>query len=591
MLTPNFQQRLENDLRDQLQLALGKLAEVKVVRSHPLLSEIRTRGLQAVLGGWDEISGVRTQFVLVEFSGSQYRIQTGQHDGLTGLSSPVVREEALSDARRVADTAVRMVLDDFGVVGTFQNLDGTSVELAIHGGGLVDSLASWVKVGDVFAVVRLSREGSKLRGTPIEAAVLEVIEAPQAGRVRCRYFSRYEGDRALTDDPRADAGGDSPALGYRCLKLHTIQGPLKLRLVNDKTQEFLSTFRVVISSDPSFKPNAVKAATFQGQGLFEDKGPFTNVVYVRIQSGDTPLVEMPVPLVDDGIIVCRMSPDPTAIKHGEVLLRFNRWVRWCHEAFGTNEERLKEFNVALARPPLDAAAKLGQQTLDALKAETDRLSAERSQLTALAATHKLTLDYSEGDQLLGALNRRHEQLNAKLVKVQEALKDQSSDARKELVAMEQRAELLENQAEFDQAIKLYEKILEERPDSKNVKAHLDQLKAAWAIKSKDHAQARQFIYDTWPGLDLPGLKANIAKARDMLARCKQAEDKKTPLKLVLVNFTHASALTKRIEVLRRSPVDTDGSEMKSLVQLSADLRALQDDAVAWVTGKEKKSAK
>jgi hypothetical protein len=591
MLTPNFQQRLENDLRDQLQLALGKLAEVKVVRSHPLLGEIRTRGLQAVLGGWDEVSSVRTQFVLVEFSGGQYRIQTGQHDGLTGLSSPVVREEALTDARRVADTAVRMMLDDFGIVGTFQNLDGPSVELAIHGGSLADSLTPWVKVGDVFAVVRLSREGGKLRATPIEAAVLEVIDAPQSGRVRCRYFSRYEGDRVLTDDPRSDGNADSPALGYRCLKLHTVQGPLKLRLVNDKTQEFLSTFRVVVSSDPAFKPDTVKAATFQGQGLFEDKGPFTNVVYVRIQSGDTPLVEMPVPLVDDGVIVCRMSPDPTAIKHGEVLLRFNRWVRWSHEAFDTNEQRLKEFNLALGKPPLDAAAKLGQQTLDALKSETDRLAAERSQLTTLAATHKLTLDYSDGDQSLGALRRRQELLNAKLGEVQAALKDETSEARKELIAMEKRAELLEIQADFDQAIKLYEKILEQRPDSKNVKARLDELQAAWAIKSKEHAQARQFIYDTWPGLDLPGLKANIAKAREMLTRCKQAEDKKTPLKLALANHTHSSALSKRIEVLRRSPVDTDGSEMKSLVQLSADLRALQDDAVAWVTGKEKKSAK
>jgi tetratricopeptide (TPR) repeat protein len=590
MLTPQFQKRLEADLRDQVQLALGKLATVEIVHGHALLSDIRTKGLQAVLDGWDELSAVRTLFVLIDFAGGQYRIETGQHDGLTGLSSAVVRHEALTDPRRVAETAARLVLNDFGVVGTFQKLDDTDVRLAIRGGGLVDSLEPWIKVGDAFAVVRMSREGGKLRANPIEAAILQAIESPRDGHVRCRYFCRYLDDRSLKDDPQADDRADSPALGYRCVKLSTIRGPFKLRLVNDKTQEFLSGFRVVVSGTPTFTGSGAEGATIQG--LFETKELFANVAYVRILSGEKALVEFPVPLVDDRTIVCRMSPDATAIKQGEVLLRLNRWVRWSYEALSTCEQRLTDYNNAL-KGPLEQALKLGQQNLEAMSGEATRLASERAALAKLAAAQKMGVDYNDGDQLAKALEFRQQQLQKHLSDLDKILKEETSDAKRDLAAMVKRAELLENQADFEGAIQLYDKVLKERPDSAKVKEHLAQLQAAWAIKDKGHEEARRFFYDTWPGLDLPGLKSNMPKAKDMFARCQIAGDTKTPLKLVLVNVRHAAALTKRLEVLRKSPVFTEdnNTEIKGLVQLAGELQSLQQQAVAVVMGKDKKSAK
>jgi tetratricopeptide (TPR) repeat protein len=590
MLTPQFQKRLEADLRDQVQLALGKLANVEVVHGHALLNDIRTRGLQAVLDGWDEVSAVRTQFVLVDFAGGQYRIESGQHDGLTGLSSPVVRHEALTDPKRVADTAARLVLSDFGVVGTFQKLDGNEVKLAIYGGGLVQSLGSWAKVGDAFAVVRIARQGGRLRGNPIESAVLQVIDPPHEGHVRCRYFCRYFDDWSLKDDPQAAASGDSPALGYRCLKLSTIRGPFKLRLVNDKTQEFLSGFRVVVSSSPTFTGLSAEGATIQG--LFETKESFANVAYVRILSGEKPLVEFPAPLVDDRTIVCRMSPDATAIKQGEVLMRLHRWVRWSYEALSTIEQRLTDYNNTL-KGPLEPALKFGQQNLDAMKAESTRLDSERAALAKLAASQKMGIDFTEGDQLAKAMARRQTQLQENLTDLDKIFKEETSDKTRELAAKVKRAQLLEKQAEFDQAIQLYDQVLKERPDSAEVKGHLDKLKAAWAIKDKSHEEARRFIYDIWPGLDLAGLKSNIGKAKEMLARCQAAGDVKTPLKLVLANVHHATALAKRLEALRKSPVFTEdnNTEIKSLLQLAGELQALQQKAVAWISPDDKKSTK
>jgi tetratricopeptide (TPR) repeat protein len=482
-----------------------------------------------------------------------------------------------------------LALNDFGVVGTFQSLEGKEVKLAIRGGELVDSVAPWVKVGDAFAVVRMSRQGGKLRANLIEAAVLQVVDAPKDGHVRCRYFCRYLEDWSLKDDPAADAQGDSPALGYRCLKLSTIRGPLKLRLVDEKTQEFLN-FSVDVSETPNFATAEARGATVQG--LFETKAVFAKVAYVQIKSGGTPLVTLPVPLVDDRTIVCRMSRDENAIKQGEVILRLNRWVRWSYEALSTSDQQQSEYNAALSGP-LDQAIKLGQQQLDATKTEIGRLTSERGELVKLAAGHKVGIDLREGDQLIGELSRRQTLLQKSLVKVDKLQKDEESDAKKEQLAALERAEWFAAQADFDQAIRLYEKVLKERPDSVTVKTQLDQLKAAWAIKDKDHEQARQFIYDTWPSLDLHGLKTNIAKAKEMLARCQTAGDTKTPLKLVLANVNHATVLAKRLEVLRKAPVDTEDNrtEIKSLVQLADDLRDLQQKALAWVTGKDKKTEK
>src|SRR5207244_12731667 len=103
------------------------------------------------------------------------------------------------------------------------------------------------------------------------------------------------------------------------------------------------------------------------------------------------------------------------------------------------------------------------------------------------------------------------------------------------------------------------------------------------VAGKGKAEARHFTSGTWPALDLPGVKANIGKARDMLKRCQAAGDYKTPLKLVLVNINHAAALTKRLEVLRKAPDSDDNrTELNALLQLGPELRALEKDAVAWV---------
>src|SRR5438477_12292761 len=53
LLTPVFQQKMQRELRDSLQAALGRLARVEVARDHPGLKERATTGLKHPMDGGD----------------------------------------------------------------------------------------------------------------------------------------------------------------------------------------------------------------------------------------------------------------------------------------------------------------------------------------------------------------------------------------------------------------------------------------------------------------------------------------------------------------------------------------------------------
>src|ERR1019366_9028735 len=94
----------------------------------------------------------------------------------------------------------------------------------------------------------------------------------------------------------------------------------------------------------------------------------------------------------------------------------------------------------------------------------------------------------------------------------------------------ERAYLLEKEADFEPALRLYEQVVKASPDQAKIKAHLDQLKKAWALQGERHEKARAFLYQTWPTLDIAGLQKNLDRANESLAACRDAGDKLTPQK-------------------------------------------------------------
>src|SRR5262249_52938764 len=74
-LTTTFREQVKRQLEDYLQHTYGKLAMVRVLREHPLLDEVRRKGLQQALDGWDGLSDAKTHFVLIDFVNGRYELK------------------------------------------------------------------------------------------------------------------------------------------------------------------------------------------------------------------------------------------------------------------------------------------------------------------------------------------------------------------------------------------------------------------------------------------------------------------------------------------------------------------------------------
>src|SRR5262249_39794239 len=196
LLTPVFRDRVARELEASLQGSLGELARVQVVSEHPRLQEVLDRGLKT-LDSWNERSEFKDHFVLISYSGVHYEIEARQHDGLTGLASPLIRKDRTRDRDFVARTAALLVDRDFGPVGAFAswpNGDTPTVRMELKGGGLGVPLGRWVKKGDVFAIAQIP--GGAGPGEPVKSALLVVQELPKDdardGGCTGRLFRRFQ---------------------------------------------------------------------------------------------------------------------------------------------------------------------------------------------------------------------------------------------------------------------------------------------------------------------------------------------------------------------------------------------------------------
>ena len=100
---------------------------------------------------------MKTHFLKLDVRDGRYRISARQHDGDTGLTSPMVRTKTTPDAAKVGRLAGLLVARDFGPTATVERLprDPVNVKVKFRGGELA-GFASQVKVGDVlaFSVIR-----------------------------------------------------------------------------------------------------------------------------------------------------------------------------------------------------------------------------------------------------------------------------------------------------------------------------------------------------------------------------------------------------------------------------------------------------
>ena len=149
---------------------------------------------------------------------------------------------------------------------------------------------------------------------------------------------------------------------------------------------------------------------------------------------------------------------------------------------------------------------------------------------------------------------------------------------------------VETQAEFAQAIELYEEVLKDHPKETKVREQFFKLRKAWALGNKTtHPAARKYIYETWPKLADPGdLKKGLGEVRDAFLICKQFGDALTPQKILLANVNHADHLKKRLASLRPQASEDDRKEAETIAAVAEGLKKLHVEVAEYLKKPKKK---
>jgi hypothetical protein len=573
LLTEVFRQQLQRELKDGIQAALGKLARVDVVFKHPKLADVLAQGLAKGLDGWRERTGMKTHFVLVDFSGTRYEIQARQHDGITGLPGPAVRRERTRDRAYVAREAALLIRRDLGLVGTITSAPdaGGAVGVVLKGGGLGVDLGRWVKKGEVFSVVRMDGSGP---GQEMAWTLLQVETPPTDGVCKCRLYCRFV---------------DPQVIGARCVLLGTRPGTLRLRLVEEKPgggfAELVGVAKVEIRKRSfegedttllSVLPNAgsdVVTAKFK-------EGRFDHMAFVSVESAGK-IRRYPVPLIDDRVVVIPVVAGN--FEDNQVLEHYKSLRRSLSISSQVQTDLFEEINKLTAKDETTQALARVREALDRSRADHTRLSKDRDnvakELAKLPARERPSL--AGIDRQLRKLRTAETDLRKHITLLEKINKDVADPDRKQARFDIEKAKQLEKEAEAEQALALYKKV-PEKFWPQGLDKYIKKLEADLKPRSKEHAQAKDFIYKEWPRLDTQGLVKGITQAEKVFEVCKKLGDQVYPRKLLKETRRHMQRMEKELAGLKVGVNPDDDTQAKVLLELAPKIRKLENDVSSYL---------
>jgi hypothetical protein len=588
LLTKVFKDQLARELRDSLQDSLGNnLVEVRVVSDHPLVEQIDKLGLRKALESYKSSEPIKTHVVCLDYVDGQYQIQAAQHDGFTGMISPVIRVSRLDDPSGrplVARTAALLAERDFGLVGTVigDTKSPHKIQVALKGGRLAP-LDRWVNKDDVFAVVQVARSGSSER---VRDALLQVIEPPgKDGICICRLFARHS-----ASDP-ASRLVDVPGMqGYRCVQLGTAYGLLRLRLIDNQG---LPHHNLQIKSSHSSldQPNDKLSplGTTDRQGFLQSRDKFNHIALLVVQKGETTVARIPVPIFDDHVAVRTLVLDKNSTKKDELLALRGRYLRRLDDSRQVQGELAKTLSELLAKKDHEAAKAEAKEALERLRkelgdsqAELNNLMIESKNADFLKEEEKKSLleDGGRRKQLEDAVAQLEMFIAARTKSIEQGEKARERDA---LVA---RARIHRTKAEYTEALGLYADALNKYGKTPELEKEANELAEGWLLKNKDaHPDARRYIYNNWPELkSAEQIKENIEYARRHFKECERVGDKLTPRKLLLVGIDHVRLLEQELSRLRKDRQD-ERAKAEALKAVAEGLRQLLDEVNKYVNAK------
>lgn len=590
-LTDTFYDRVARELGDSLQADFGDLVEVQVVRKHPWLNEVLTKGLASALKTWSIRDGVKTHFVLIDFNGVDYEIQTGQYDGITGQPNPVlvvekertpiVRKESTRDREFVAKTTAQMIERDFGLIASFSGWPRGSqpqtVQLEFKGASLAP-LDRWVKKGDVFAVVKMPNGNGA--SEPVTNAIVQVQDAPTNGVAAGQLFWRFQ-----------------PPVGpvnFRCVKLGAVNGPLRLRLVKsspmkkDTLEPIDATLEIRRLGFTGEAQTVLKGATRHGifDGSLNPKdGVFDRVAFVSVVGNVRAVVA--VPLLTDQPYLIKLTDQNEADQFAEIDKE--AWRRKVVESFGRLEYVISDIQKLVAKDGTVAEIiKKGENGLEVAQADYDQLIVDK-QLYFKKPTSAEERDLKAMDAYLNQIKTRIDELR-KFVAQQKEIeaKEKDPETLKWRAKIEQ-GKLFEKELDYGKAITLYESVPMQFKTPELTK-RIDDLKLLWDTKDEPFREARSFIYDVFPNLKGSlDIQKRLPEAEKAFAACKRLDNKVARVaaqKLLMGMEVLLPQLEEEAKPLNARVNVEDEPVVKRIQEVLTQLKSLHDETQRFVGNPE-----
>jgi hypothetical protein len=611
VLTPTFRDQLARELRAVLQGTTGPVAAVEVIdlaavppdQWDPLWTQFAERGWSALdPDPRRQLTGVKTHILRIDYRDGLFHLEAKQHDGFTGLPTPVLRRQSVRSADMVSRLAGLMVEPDFCPTGTvIVNPDESDIVKVVLKGSGIGSLDRYVQLGRVFAVAMV-REPPRPRSGPGQPStdptpaglvgvsdgytaytLLKVVDPVRDGVVKCQVLTRWLYPYAFGRDWRR-------AAAVRCLLLPTTTAPVQLRLVGrDGTPHPRGSLVQVAATDTDFtaKPGSRDNFEFR-EGLYRSGRPYSHVACVQIALGAGSPQQFPIPVLGSDPVTIRFEIKP----EDEERAMFERVA---------NDLRGRVADLALAQVALfrEVSRLIDQrQNREALaRAEAGHTATEQT-VRALADELKQIQEDPKAQDKVAAeiLKQTSERLTA-ITSAQTTLAKRITDlkvvveASKDPIKYEKefrQRELAERIKEYvargdiDDALRAYDDLITLLPNQQDLKDQREKLQSEWAPKDEEHRKARTAFIAWTKARTAADYKEAVGPLRAATEVFLRKKDRLGLRKLL--NLLEPAVASIKTLIEEADANTEDGQQaLKDLEAVSAEIRQIEQDAREFLT--------
>ncbi|HVA48394.1 MAG TPA: hypothetical protein VNH11_18655 [Pirellulales bacterium] len=581
-LTPLLADTVERQTSDQLRRLFGDLAQVRVVRRHPLIDRLAHSDLS-------ELSLSHADFRSAELFHDAddtiflFRLDYG--DGFYRVSwRQILRDVEQIGPRGTSTTPDRAwlgkavclaVRDDFAPTALLTpTTDLHQVELVFRGSQSRGwrLLGRWLTPGSVLQPFWVVLEGDgTLARVPVPYTVLRVENQTSS------YWANIE-----TNLPRPWRRGPR-IVGFQAVRLPTRTGRLNLRLVDQASGAPVQA-ATVYANDRGFE--AIDDADLLGspdpRGQVAAPRTFNHVAYIRIRQGAGSAIDFPLPITaDECDLVCRLPVDRAATKKGDFERELGYLVADVRALQALLAEKIRQINLTNADKRYEAALRIGQALLSSL----DKQLAGLKRNVGIIHQEAKELGQDKNPRLswlaqqLGEIERQHAGLQTLTANLARTIEKNDAQGRANVLIELGNQSLREGN--IDDTLDKYTLALGEQPDQPQLAQRTAQLKKQWEVQSPDHGAGRRFFYKLWPAVDLPSLEARLPEAEQAFDRLEKAQDHLAALKVLKVNEKHLGALDQLVEQLAGKSGEQDQAEHEKYVGVLERLAKLQQRVASF----------